>query len=149
MPASTKSERKFGSVQKQKMSGLTAFARARRIGVDLGMAQLGRGGFQAALVDVADAGDLEAAIGVKSGGVMQPALAHADDDDFVAIHGLGLLRLVPLQDFFDDVIGLVGGQFRMPTTRVTRQRNVPESRKVRLCPTRATLSSVSSVVRGP
>ncbi len=70
MPALIKSERRFGSVQKQKMSGLTALARARASVLICGLPSLGAAASSRRFVDVADAGDLETGVGVKGGGVV-------------------------------------------------------------------------------
>jgi hypothetical protein len=58
-----------------------------RVGADLRIAQFRRGGFKAGFINVTNAGDFEAGIGVESRGVVHAAFAHSDDDDFVGLHG--------------------------------------------------------------
>ncbi len=86
MPAWINSERKLGSVQKQNMSGLTARARARASVLVCGWPNLGAAASSRALSMSHIPASSKPAVGVKGGGVMLPAFAHADDDDFVTIH---------------------------------------------------------------
>ncbi len=66
--------------------GLDFIGKRGGIGADFRIADFRRGSFEARFVDVANTGDLETWIGVKSLGVMHSAFTHSDDDDFVGFH---------------------------------------------------------------
>ena len=65
---------------------LQFFRQRRGVGADFWIADFGRRRFEPALVNIADADDFEAGIGIEGSTVVQPALAHADDDNGVSAH---------------------------------------------------------------
>ena len=109
MPISTSGRRTPGGVQKQKMSGFTSLASADGSVLVFTSPSFAAAAASRCRIPAADAGELESRIGSERRGMVHAALAHAHDDDAVRHH---FARLVPLEDFADDVIDFRFGQFR-------------------------------------
>jgi hypothetical protein len=79
-------EAQIGERAKTKEIGLEVLGERSGIGSDCGIADFWSGGFQARFINIANANDFEARIGMEGGGVVKAAFAHPDDHDTVLVH---------------------------------------------------------------